>query len=73
MQSIADLLREMFAYNRAVNQKIILFFQQHAFTDEKALRLFCHILDAHHVWLSRIREKGYDPPVTDYIFYQREK
>ncbi len=152
MQPLVDSLKELFAYNQHVNQTLIHFFQQHSFSAEKAIRLFSHILNAHHVWLSRIanqqtlytvwqvhppsefekldranhtqtqplitastdfsriisyqtfegtpfqnrlsdillhvvnhstyhrgqiasiiREHGYDPPVTDYIFYQRDK
>lgn len=150
MQSTVDLLRELYAYNQDANLKLIQFFQQHHFSDDKVFRLFSHILNAHHIWLSRIeqqtalygvwqiqetshfeevdktnhqktntilgtainfsqivayqtssgtsfentltdilmhvinhstyhrgqiasiiREKGYDPPVTDYIFYKR--
>lgn len=152
MQPVVDLLKELYAYNRHMNRKLVQFFHQHSFSDEKAFRLFSHILNAHHTWLARIeqqksqwdvwqihhfsnferideanhqktnavlatttdfnqitayhtsggsayenrlsdilihvvnhstyhrgqiasiiREKGYDPPVTDYIFYQREK
>lgn len=152
MQNTVDLLKELFDYNQEANQKFIAFFQQNDFTAEKAVRLFSHILNAHHIWLARIqqqapryevwqvqtvavfeeinqenhsitasvlssspdfgrtiayqnssgnsfqnsirdillhvvnhstyhrgqiasmiRAKGFDPPVTDYIFYQREK
>lgn len=152
MQTTVDFLKELYAYNQHVNLKLIQFFRQHHFADDKAIRLFSHVLNAHHIWLARIeqkpalyqvwqihevsdfekinegsyrktttilattpdfsqtityhtssgtsyenslsdillhvvnhstyhrgqiasliREKGFEPPVTDYIFYQREK
>lgn len=152
MQTVVDLLKELFTYNQHTNRKLIQFFQQHQFSDDRVFSLFSHILNAHHIWLSRIeqqpplysvwqiqeasdfedldtsnhqqtdailtgttdlnrvlayhtssgasfkntiheilihvvnhstyhrgqiatriRERGYDPPATDYIFYKREK
>ena len=46
---------EVFDYNLNVNQKLADVFTEHPDTSpEKARRLFCHILNAHHLWNNRI-------------------
>ncbi len=57
MEISADVLEELFAYNRAANQKIIHVFYDLNFSDEKAFSLFSHVLNAHHLWLARIRQQ----------------
>ena len=53
---------ELFDYNLRVNQTLADVFTDHPdTTPEKARRLFCHILNAHHLWNHRIEstQPGY--------------
>lgn len=48
-------LEELVSYNTSCNQQLIqLFLQEKSKLDENTLNLFSHILNAHHIWNSRI-------------------
>lgn len=49
------LFKDLFAYHHHFNQKLIEEFQKHlSKLPERSFPLFCHILNAHHVWNARI-------------------
>lgn len=50
---IADLLE----YNQQANQMIIRSFVEDGFRVEEGVRLFSHLINAHHTWLARMRER----------------
>ncbi|MEK6476695.1 DinB family protein [Catalinimonas sp. 4WD22] len=49
-------IKELFAYNHYANQLFIRSFED-GFDVEKGIKLFSHIINAHHIWLARIREE----------------
>lgn len=50
-----ELFKEIFTYHHHFNQKLISEFQTHAGKlPERSFPLFCHILNAHHIWNARI-------------------
>lgn len=49
MNSLSDLLR----YTEVADQRVLESFRS-GVPPEKALALFCHVLDAQHIWASRI-------------------
>jgi uncharacterized damage-inducible protein DinB len=50
--------KELFEYNHHFNQKLSeVFVEKHDMISEKSVRLFSHILNAHHIWNSRITGK----------------
>lgn len=52
---MTQLFQELFAYNRHCNQQLADVFIKHPdTTSEKAISLFSHILNAHHIWNNRI-------------------
>lgn len=57
-KTIANLLE----YNRHANQMIIRAFVEDGFRAEEGIRLFSHLINAHHTWLARMQEK---PPMFD--------
>ena len=47
--------KELFEYNHQTNQKLAeLFSSQSDMTSRNAIRLFCHILNAHQIWNNRV-------------------
>lgn len=47
--------KELFEYNHYYNQKLSeIFVEKHGTISEKSVKLFSHILNAHHIWNSRI-------------------
>ncbi|MFC4872784.1 DinB family protein [Negadavirga shengliensis] len=48
--------KDLLAYNHHYNQKLVEIFLKES-TDEKSLQLFCHMLNAHHIWNARINGK----------------
>jgi len=50
-----SFFQELFTYNRHCNQQLADVFIKHPnTTSEKAISLFSHILNAHHIWNNRI-------------------
>lgn len=53
-----SFFKELFDYNHHFNQKLSAAYLENAhLTSEKSVQLFSHILNAHHIWLSRINGK----------------
>lgn len=52
-----ELLIEIAEYNHFCNQKLIADFTEKDLLPEKSRLLFSHILNAHHIWNSRIIEE----------------
>lgn len=51
--------KELFEYNYHFNQKLAeVFVAQAEKTSEKSVKLFSHVLNAHHIWNSRIENKA---------------
>ena len=49
--------KELFEYSYHANQKLwIIFNEHHDKTSEQSIKLFSHILNAHHIWNSRINQ-----------------
>ncbi len=58
-----DFFKDLFQYNRDCNQRLAERIVLHeASVSDKTLQLFSHVLNAHHIWNSRImkRKKAYD-------------
>ena len=56
---MTPFFKELFQYNHHFNQKLASVFSEHADkTPEKSARWFSHILNAHHVWNSRIMSQS---------------
>lgn len=54
---MTDFFRELFAYNESCNQQLAdLFLQHREQVSEQSAFLFNHILNAHHIWISRITQ-----------------
>lgn len=49
------LLKDLFDYNHFANECFVNSFYKDGFAVEKGIRLFSHILNAHHIWLARIQ------------------
>lgn len=50
-----DFFKQLFAYNHHVNQKLADVFNAYPHkTSERAIKLFSHIINAHHIWNHRI-------------------
>lgn len=50
-----SFFKELFAYNHQMNQKLWELFHHHPNqSSEKALKLYSHLLNAHHIWNHRI-------------------
>jgi uncharacterized damage-inducible protein DinB len=53
-----DLFKDIFDYNRVRNREmIVLCMNNEADVPEKTIQLFCHNLNAHHIWNQRILGK----------------
>lgn len=56
--TMKSFFKELFEYNFHSNQQLAELFLQHSNeASEKSLKLFSHILNAHHIWNNRIEEK----------------
>jgi len=55
-------LKDLMEYNHHANQQFIELFTERGFREEEAIRLFSHLINAHHTWLARIQSK---PPMFD--------
>lgn len=53
-----SFLINMFEYNQFANQQIIRCFIEDGFSEEESIRLFSHLINAHHTWLARLQEKN---------------
>lgn len=61
-----SLFKELFEYNHHTNQKLWAVFNEHSDkTSEKSISLFSHILNAHHIWNSRINQTRTNHGVWD--------
>lgn len=50
-----EFFKELFEYNHHTNQKLWAIFNENPNkTSEKSMKLYSHILNAHHIWNSRI-------------------
>lgn len=50
-----EFFKELFEYNHHTNQKLWTIFNENPNkTSEKTIKLYSHILNAHHIWNSRI-------------------
>ena len=55
---MTELFKELFAYNHHFNQKLAdIFIDNPNKTSEKSVKIFNHILNAHHIWNHRIQGK----------------
>ncbi len=55
---MTTFFKELFEYSHHFNQKLALVFKENPDkTSEKAIKLFNHLLNAHHVWNNRIEPK----------------
>ncbi len=53
-----DFFKELFEYSHHYNQQLArVFTEQSTLTSEKAIKLFSHVLNAHHIWNSRITQE----------------
>jgi uncharacterized damage-inducible protein DinB len=53
-----DFFKDLFQYNQDCNQRLAALIVLHADkVSDKSLHLFSHILNAHHIWNSRIRKQ----------------
>ncbi|WP_270089946.1 DinB family protein [Sphingobacterium sp. SYP-B4668] len=51
----AIFFRPLFDYSHYYNQQLsAIFVKNSTLGDSKSMRLFCHILNAHHIWNSRL-------------------
>ncbi len=48
--------KELFEYNNHSNRKLSDVFVESNSINEKSVKLFSHILNAHHIWVARIME-----------------
>lgn len=51
------LFKDFLEYNHYANKRFIKCFIEDGFRNEKGIKLFSHIINAHHIWLARIREE----------------
>jgi uncharacterized damage-inducible protein DinB len=52
-----EMLDDLFTYNYHTNQLFIDALRKAEITDEKAIELLSHLLNAHAIWLGRIEKK----------------
>lgn len=53
-----DFFRELYRYNNHCNQALATLIALHPDqTSRRALDLFCHVLNAHHIWNSRVLQQ----------------
>ncbi|MDF9795759.1 putative damage-inducible protein DinB [Catalinimonas alkaloidigena] len=55
-------LKSLFDYNQYANKLFIRSFTENNFNVEKGIKLFSHIINAHHIWLARIKDEA---PIFD--------
>lgn len=69
-----SFFKELFEYNHHSNLKLSeIFMESHGTISEKSVQLFSHILNAHHIWISRITDKKSDFGVWDIQAIQQLK
>ena len=51
------MLSDLLTYNQYANQKIISSFVEDGFMAAEGVKLFSHLINAHHRWLARMHEK----------------
>ncbi len=56
------MITNLLEYNQHANQMIIRSFVDDGFRLEEGIRLFSHLINAHHTWLARMQEES---PVFD--------
>lgn len=55
MEQITPFFRELFTYNHHCNQQLADLMMAHQdMLTERAIKLFSHVLNAHHIWNNRI-------------------
>lgn len=53
-----DFFKDLFQYNQDCNQRLAELIALHEGTvSDRSLQLFSHVLNAHHIWNSRIRKE----------------
>jgi uncharacterized damage-inducible protein DinB len=57
LRNMHALFKDFLEYNHHANTLFIKSFMNDGFHEERGIRLFSHIINAHHVWLARIREE----------------
>ena len=50
------MITNLLEYNQHANQMIIRSFVDDGFRLEEGIRLFSHLINAHHTWLARMQE-----------------
>lgn len=57
MSELKKFFSELFEYNNHFNKKLVQVFAEHPKkTSEKSVKLFSHIINAHHIWNCRIEK-----------------
>jgi uncharacterized damage-inducible protein DinB len=62
---ISDFFQDLFEYNQQMNELFIRSLQSDEEAPDKADELMSHLLNAHHIWLSRINKENYEHGVWD--------
>ena len=65
MQTL-EAIKQLYEYNIWANAAFLRYFQTAARADEKAVRVFAHLLLAEKIWLERIREENSDNTGADF-------
>ena len=65
MQTL-EAIKQLYEYNIWANAAFLRYFQTAARADEKAVRVFAHLLLAEKIWLERIREENLDNTGNDF-------
>lgn len=55
---LSTFLQDLFMYHDEANRRYIHVLNETDFENEDAERLFSHLLNAHHIWVSRIYGEG---------------
>jgi uncharacterized damage-inducible protein DinB len=61
-----ETIRQLYDYNTWANKEFMRYFQSAPHPDEKAVRVFAHLLLAEKVWLERIRGENSDNTGKDF-------
>lgn len=61
-----DAIKQLYDYNDWANAAFLGHFQNAARADEKAVRIFAHLLLAEKIWLQRIRKESSDNTGNDF-------
>lgn len=57
LSNMHTLFKDFLEYNHYANKLFIKSFLEDGFQEERGIKLFSHIINAHHIWLARIREE----------------